>query len=90
LTGLPIGSVFVDRHVHQILTEKLEKAQDHLQLSPAETAWKMTTGRFQRFKCAFGSEAILTPFLKLDVPNLASDFDLPEAGISDGQISIAW
>ncbi|KAJ5726652.1 uncharacterized protein N7483_008009 [Penicillium malachiteum] len=88
--GLPIGSVFVDRHVHEILTKKLENAQDHLRLPPAETAWAMTTGRFQRFKCAFGSEVTLTPYLKLDVPNLASDFDLPEAGISDGQISIAW
>ncbi|KAJ5726012.1 uncharacterized protein N7483_007369 [Penicillium malachiteum] len=87
--GLPIGSVFIDRHVHEILTKKLENAQDHLRLPPDETAWEMTTGRFQRFKCAFGSEVTLTPYLKLDVPHLASDFDLPAAGSSNGQISIA-
>ncbi|KAK5796631.1 hypothetical protein VI817_005916 [Penicillium citrinum] len=88
--GQPIGSVFIDRHVHRILSEKLEKVQDYLQLTPSETAWRMIIGRFQRFKCAFGSDANIAPYLKLDVPNMDSDLDFPEAEIYDGQIRIAW
>jgi hypothetical protein len=50
----------------------------------------MTSGRFQRLKCAFGTEATLTPWLKLDVPSLGTVLDLPEAEIYNGQMRIAW
>lgn len=50
----------------------------------------MTSGRFQRLKCAFGTDAILTPWLKLDVPTLGPILDLPEAEIYNGQMHIAW
>ena len=90
LAGLAIGSVFIDRAVHQLICEKLEQLRQHLQLTPREVAWKMISGRFQRLKCAFGSEANLTPWLKLDVPSLESDADFPEANIYNGQMQIAW
>lgn len=88
--GLPIGSVFIDRFIHQLMREKLEQIRQHLQFTPSEVAWKMISGRFQRLKCAFGTEATLTPWLKLDVPSLESDFDFPEADIYNGQMQIAW
>lgn len=50
----------------------------------------MTFGRFQRFKCAFGTEATAAPWLKLDVPSLQTDVDFPEADVYDGQMQIAW
>lgn len=50
----------------------------------------MCSGRFQRLKCAFDTEATLTPWLKLDVPSLESDIDYPEADIYNGQMQIAW
>jgi hypothetical protein len=72
------------------MCEKLEYIRQHLQLEPSEVAWKMTSGRFQRLKCAFGTEATLTPWLKLDVPFLGPDADFPEADIYNGQMQIAW
>lgn len=90
LPGLPIGSVFIDRFIHQLMCEKLEQIRQHLQLTPSEVAWKMISGRFQRLKCAFGTEATLTPWLKLDVPSLESDSEFPEADIYNGQMQIAW
>ncbi|KAJ5117162.1 hypothetical protein N7448_004107 [Penicillium atrosanguineum] len=88
--GQPIGSVFIDRKIHQLICERLEKVKEHIKISPSEAAWKMTSGRFQRLKCAFGTEATLTPWLKLDVPFLDPNMDLPEAEISNGQMRIAW
>ncbi|PYI00603.1 hypothetical protein BO78DRAFT_329637 [Aspergillus sclerotiicarbonarius CBS 121057] len=88
--GHPIGSVFIDREIHRLICARLETVRSHLRLSPSATAWKMTFGRFQRYKCAFGTEATATPWLKLDVPSLVSDADLPEAEIYDGQMQIAW
>lgn len=72
------------------MREKLEKIREHLYLTPSEVAWKMISGRFQRLKCAFGTEAILTPWLKLDVPSLKSHMDYPGADIYNGQMQIAW
>ncbi|KAE8141241.1 hypothetical protein BDV38DRAFT_237622 [Aspergillus pseudotamarii] len=88
--GQPIGSVFIDRKIHHLICQRLEKVRDHLELSPSDAAWIMTSGRFQRLKCAFGTDAILTPWLKLDVPTLGTILDLPEAEIYNGQMHIAW
>ncbi|PWY64726.1 hypothetical protein BO94DRAFT_505015 [Aspergillus sclerotioniger CBS 115572] len=88
--GHPIGSVFIDREIHRLIATRLEAVRPHLRSSPSATAWKMTFGRFQRYKCAFGTEATATPWLKLDVPSLVSDSDHPEADIYDGQMQIAW
>ncbi|RAH50576.1 Hsp70 family protein [Aspergillus brunneoviolaceus CBS 621.78] len=88
--GHPIGSVFIDREIHRIICDRLERISDHLRLSPSATAWRMTFGRFQRFKCAFGTEATAAPWLKLDVPSLQTDVDFPEADVYDGQMQIAW
>ncbi|KAF5855679.1 hypothetical protein ETB97_008614 [Aspergillus alliaceus] len=88
--GQPIGSVFIDRRMHQLICKNLEKVRNHLRLSPSDAAWRMTSDRFQRLKCAFGTEATLSPWLKLDVPSLLAESDLPEADIYNGQMRIAW
>jgi hypothetical protein len=88
--GQPIGSAFIDRKIHQLICERLEKVKEHLAFSPSEAAWKMTCGRFQRLKCAFGTETTLTPWLKLDIPSLETNTDLSEAEIYNGQMRIAW
>ncbi|OQD84112.1 hypothetical protein PENANT_c014G07146 [Penicillium antarcticum] len=88
--GQPIGSVFIDRKMHQLICERLEKVKESLGLPPSEAAWKMTSGRFQRLKCAFGTESTLTPWLTLDVPSLEPSPDFPEAEIYNGQMRIAW
>ncbi|PLB53308.1 hypothetical protein P170DRAFT_454418 [Aspergillus steynii IBT 23096] len=88
--GQPIGSVFIDRRIHHLIYKRLEKVRDHLEMSPSDAAWMMISGRFQRMKCAFGTKAILTPWLTLDVPTIESVLDFPEAEIYRGQMRIAW
>ncbi|KAJ5623175.1 hypothetical protein N7490_011780 [Penicillium lividum] len=88
--GQPIGSAFIDRNMYRLIRARLDKIEDHLSFPPNETAWKMISGRFQRLKCAFGTEATATPWLKLDVPLLDTTEDHVDAGIYDGQMQIAW
>ncbi|KAJ5769200.1 hypothetical protein N7520_003759 [Penicillium odoratum] len=88
--GQPIGSAFIDRKMYDLIRARLDKVENHLSFPPNETAWKMISGRFQRLKCAFGTEATATPWLKLDVPLLDATGDHVDAGIYDGQMQIAW
>lgn len=89
--GRPIGSVFIDRSIHKHITEQLCKVKDCLLHTPDHVAWKMLSGRFQRLKCAFGTEAARTPKITLSVPFLKDPArDLPAAGIFGGQMSISW
>ncbi|KAL4781246.1 hypothetical protein BJX76DRAFT_350325 [Aspergillus varians] len=90
-TGRPIGSVFIDRAIHKIIAARLSKVKDDLVQSPDHVAWRMLLGRFQRLKCAFGTEASRTPSLSLEVPCLKiPGIDLPIAGIYHGQMRIQW
>ncbi|KAL4791466.1 hypothetical protein BDV19DRAFT_370441 [Aspergillus venezuelensis] len=89
--GRPIGSVFIDRAIHKIIADRLSKIEDHLTQPPGLIAWRMLTGRFQRLKCAFGTEAAQTPSISLPVPCMKeAGVDLPIAGIYDGQMRIQW
>ncbi|KAL5046570.1 hypothetical protein BDW71DRAFT_181912 [Aspergillus fruticulosus] len=89
--GRPIGSVFIDRAVHRYISERLSKIADDLTQPSELVAWKMLSGKFQRLKCAFGTEAARTPNLSLEVPCLKTGVtDLPVAGIYDGQMRIPW
>ncbi|KAJ5930551.1 hypothetical protein N7466_006044 [Penicillium verhagenii] len=88
--GQPIGSTFIDRQIYDLIFARLQKAHDELGLPPNETAWRMISGRFQRLKCAFGTDASATPWLKLDVPSSDSNLTHPAAEIYDGQMRISW
>lgn len=76
--------------MYRLMHGRLEKIGEHLSVSPHEAAWKMISGRFQRLKCAFGTEATATPWLKLDVPSLDYDANFPDAHIENGQMLIKW
>ncbi|KAJ5287537.1 hypothetical protein N7478_003223 [Penicillium angulare] len=76
--------------MHQIIARQLEDIKEHLPISPTEAAWIMTSGRFQRLKCAFGTEVVQTPWLTLDIPQLESDAGFPDAQIFNGQMRIPW
>lgn len=90
-SGGPIGSVFIDRAIYKITTERLSKVKDELTQSPEHIAWKMLSGPFQRLKCAYGTEATKTPTLSLEVPCLkVPGADLPTAGIYSGQMRLQW
>ncbi|KAL4881276.1 hypothetical protein BJY04DRAFT_189497 [Aspergillus karnatakaensis] len=89
--GRPIGSVFIDRAIHKHIAERLTEVKDSLLHTPDHIAWKMLSGRFQRLKCAFGTEVSATPTLSLPVPFLKNPAgDLPAVEIYGGQMRIEW
>ena len=89
MLGQPIGSTFIDLKVQHLLEERLQMIREHLVKSPADIAAAMVVGRFERFKCAFGSEASRSmPALRLDIPGLSPGLEFPYAGVSNSQMVI--
>ncbi|KAL4802510.1 hypothetical protein BDV18DRAFT_146855 [Aspergillus unguis] len=89
--GRPIGSVFIDRTMHRVITDILSKVQHELTEPPDYVAWKMLSERYQRLKCAFGTEAAKNPEFTLEVPCLRNPArDLPIAGIYATQMKLPW
>ena len=86
--GEAIGSTLIDFRVQKLLTERLETIRHHLRGEPRVIAEQMMRGRFERFKCAFGSEASNMPSLPLYVPGLPPGFDFPQARIMDSKMII--
>jgi len=84
-----VGSALIDMKFQQLLEERLDKIRSHLQGDPGETAEKMMQGRFERFKCSFGSGASAElPTIPLPVPGLTPSFDHPGVDISDSKMII--
>ncbi|KIW32228.1 uncharacterized protein PV07_03788 [Cladophialophora immunda] len=84
--GREVGSALIDIKVQQHLAKRLDQVRDILQ--PAETAEKMMLGRFERFKCSFGSPGMTAPKLYLPVTGLPTGLDYPQAGIRDSHMEI--
>lgn len=89
MIGRPIGSALIDIKVQQHLAERLSHIQHHLSTSPAETAERMMQGKFERFKCGFGTPGMAVPKVRFRVPGLQSGEDFPLAGIRDSCIEIS-
>ncbi|KAL5333307.1 hypothetical protein BJX70DRAFT_403701 [Aspergillus crustosus] len=91
--GKPVGSVFIDLGVHQLICAKLEPIRTALPGAAEDIAWQMMTGRFERFKCSFGVEGVELSTLRLDLPSgvveLKSDLELQEYGIRDGALFVS-
>ena len=86
--GKPVGSALIDIRVQQLLEERLRHISHRLPASPIDTAEIMMHGRFERFKCAFGTSAYDMPQLFLRVPGLPPGTDYPLAGVANSQIGI--
>ncbi|KAL4924601.1 porphobilinogen deaminase, dipyromethane cofactor binding domain-containing protein [Aspergillus undulatus] len=89
--GKPVGSVFIDLGVHQLICAKLEPLRMSLPGTPDEIAWQMMTGRFERFKCSFGVHSEEHASLPLDLPSSVpvAEAHFPEHGIYEGQLFIS-
>jgi len=87
--GAAIGSALIDLRVQQYLEQRLNECAHRLPASPAEVAEKMMQGRFERFKCTFGTSAANLPALVLEVPGLPAGTNIPRAGIQNSRISIS-
>ncbi|KAL4948541.1 hypothetical protein BDW69DRAFT_203477 [Aspergillus filifer] len=87
--GKPIGSVFIDLAVHQLICAKLEPLRMALAGTMEDIAWQMMTGRFERFKCSFGVQGDDQESLQLDLPPAVAESYFPENGIYEGQLWIS-
>lgn len=85
--GRSIGSALIDMDFHQILSDRLEAIQDHLQGDPDIIADHMMQGRFERIKCSYGTAASsVVPTIPLPVPGLAPGFCHSGANIEDSTL----
>lgn len=88
--GRPIGSTNIDMGVHRLIVKRLEKIQGQLEEHLEVVADQMMLGRFERFKCMYGtplSEA--SPELLLPVPGLQPGFTSPNAMIQNSMMSFS-
>jgi hypothetical protein len=86
--GNPIGSVCIDEAMFDLIKPKLDSIQEHSSSTAEVIAWDMISARFERLKCAFGSETTHVPVWNLDVPCLDRTQSFPEADICNGQMAI--
>ncbi|KAL4794868.1 hypothetical protein BDV19DRAFT_389766 [Aspergillus venezuelensis] len=87
--GKPIGSIFIDLAVHQLVCAKLEPLRMALAGTMEDIAWQMMTGRFERFKCSFGVQGAEQKALQLNLPSAAAESYFPENGIYEGQLWVS-
>ncbi|KAL3469292.1 hypothetical protein BJX99DRAFT_78386 [Aspergillus californicus] len=87
--GKPVGSVFIDLGVHNLLCSKLSPIKSALSGSIEDTASQMMHGRFERFKCSFGVEGEDLSALQLEVPTTVVDPHFPEHGVHNGRMFIS-
>ncbi|KAL8740298.1 MAG: hypothetical protein Q9190_006981 [Brigantiaea leucoxantha] len=82
--GRPIGSTQIDMKFHGMICERLDQIRNHLLEEPNNVAEKMMQGRFERFKCSYGTAASSSmPSLPLEVPGLPFGFSSANAQIEN-------
>ena len=87
--GRTIGSALIDINFHHIIADRLHKIRDYLQGDPDDTADKMMQGRFERFKCSYGTAASSEiPTIPLGVPGLRPGSHFPNVNIEDSTMKI--
>lgn len=87
--GAAVGSALIDIRVQQNLEQCLMKAAHLLNASPQAIAEEMMQGRFERFKCTFGTSAANLPALVLEIPGIPAGTDYPPADIRNSRLSIS-
>ena len=87
--GRSIGSALIDLNFHHIVSDRLNKIRDYLEGEPDDIADKMLRGRFERFKCSYGTAASSAmPTIPLEVPGLRPGGHFPNVNIEDSTMRI--
>ena len=87
--GHPTGSALIDINFHRIVSGRLNKIRDYLQGEPDIIAYQMMRGRFERFKCSYGTPASSAiPTIPLEVPGLGPGRHFPNVNIEDSTMRI--
>ena len=85
--GRPIGSTSIDMAFHGILENRLSYLRDYLPADPAIVAHQMMHGRFERFKCSYGTALSNTiPTLPLRIPGLPPGLNFPDLNIENSEM----
>ena len=88
--GRPIGSTCIDMDFHRLIVTRLSQIRDRLAEDVEELADQMMHGRFERFKCSYGTPlSDANPNLLLQVPGLQPGFNLPSAMIENSMMSFS-
>jgi hypothetical protein len=86
--GRPIGSTSIDMGVHRLIVQRLSHVQHQLAEDLEVIADQMLHGRFERFKCNYGTPlSDATPALLLPVPGLQPGVICPIAMIQNSKMS---
>lgn len=87
--GRSIGSALIDISFHHIVSDRLNKIRGYLSGEPGLIAEKMMQGRFERFKCSYGTAASSAiPTIPLQVPGLGPGMHFPNVNIEDSTMKI--
>ena len=87
--GRSIGSALIDLNFHRIVSDRLNKIRDYLEGEPDDLAYKMMQGRFERFKCSYGTAAASAmPTIPLEVPGLRPGRHFTNVNIEDSTMKI--
>ena len=87
--GAAIGSALIDMRFQQTVSDRLRRIRDQLQGEPEDVAEQMMSGRFERFKCSYGTAgASSIPTIPLEVPGLRPGSHFPTVNIEDSTMRI--
>lgn len=86
--GAVIGSSMIDFRIQQLIESRLRPLQHLIRDDVQSVAEQMLRGRFDTFKCSFGSAASNVHKLPLSVPGLDLEHNFPQSAIEDGKMVI--
>lgn len=86
--GMAIGSALIDWKMSLIIQQRLELVKHRLQGQPQQLAEQMIRGRFETFKCDFGSEASNHEKYPLPIPGMEPGHDFRGSRIEDSKVII--
>ncbi|EKG18078.1 hypothetical protein MPH_04768 [Macrophomina phaseolina MS6] len=84
--GIAIGSALIDWRMSLNIEERLELVKYLLGSTPHELAEQMIRGRFETFKCDFGSPASDMEEYPLPIPGMRPGYDFPGSRIRNSSI----
>ena len=79
----------IDMDFHHIISDRLDRIRNHLEMDPDVIADRILQGRFERIKCSYGSVATSTiPTIPLPVPGLKLGYYNPDEKIEGSTLMI--
>ena len=89
VNGHPVGSALIDINFHHFVSDRLRRIRDYLQGDPNIIAYRMMQGRFERFKCSYGTKSSYSiPTIPLSIPGLGPGKNFPNVNIEDSTMKI--